>query len=527
MTLSIFSSDSIGTGNRFTFGAIGDQALILAGVTVASTNNSVFGWVSYSDVQVVLNGTLISTSIESFIGDGTHFIISKTGSFQSLTNDYSSAALYLDGNDSSFTNYGSLIAHSTIGVLLRGVDIASVNHGEIEAASPVFVFLDDHQSFINGGRITATNGNDLIAGERYNNGVLVGDSLNSTINNLASGLITSSGMTGAGVRFDGYSGGSALFNRGEIVSTQDFGVNLGTVATDLAAINIFNWGTISGFDGSYNGSVNADRLVNRGSLVGDVVTGDGADTVDNRSGSIEGSVDLGAGNDRYVGTGGITFEAVNGGAGADVFIGNANEVDIFIGGIGIDTLDFRGMAAATVALDGFLANAGSAFGDSYAQFENIYGSDGGSDVLRGNASANILFGFGGNDRLNGVQGNDILRGGLGVDTLTGGAGNDTFRFSTLNECGDLITDFSGSVGNNDRFQISTTFGGGLAVGALAADQFQSRADNLAQDANDRFIFRTTDKTLWFDANGSAAGGLTLIADLQSNAVVTAADIFII
>jgi hypothetical protein len=53
-----------------------------------------------------------------------------------------------------------------------------------------------------------------------------------------------------------------------------------------------------------------------------------------------------------------------------------------------------------------------------------------------------------------------------------------------------------------------------------------RADNLAQDADDRFVFRTTDATLWFDSNGSAAGGLTLVADLQAGATVTSADILL-
>ena len=61
---------------------------------------------------------------------------------------------------------------------------------------------------------------------------------------------------------------------------------------------------------------------------------------------------------------------------------------------------------------------------------------------------------------------------------------------------------------------------------LAAAQFQSRTDNLAQDGNDRFIFRTTDKSLWFDSNGDGSGGLTLVADLQSTASMTASDIWL-
>ena len=81
---------------------------------------------------------------------------------------------------------------------------------------------------------------------------------------------------------------------------------------------------------------------------------------------------------------------------------------------------------------------------------------------------------------------------------------------------------------HDALSVSAAgFGGGLAAGALAASQFQNRADNLAQDATDRFVFRTTDATLWFDSNGSGAGGLTLLADLQAGVALTSADILLI
>ena len=152
----------------------------------------------------------------------------------------------------------------------------------------------------------------------------------------------------------------------------------------------------------------------------------------------------------------------------------------------------------------------------------------GNDVIRGNGAANALFGWGGNDSLDGAGGADVLRGGVGIDTLTGGTGNDTFRFSALNESGDVITDFGNNVSSDDRFQITAAaFGGMMPLGTLAANQFQTRADNLAQDADDRFIFNTTDRTLWFDADGNGAGAAIMVADLQAGAVVTAADILLI
>jgi hypothetical protein len=84
------------------------------------------------------------------------------------------------------------------------------------------------------------------------------------------------------------------------------------------------------------------------------------------------------------------------------------------------------------------------------------------------------------------------------------------------------------LGNNDAVEVAIAgFGAGLVRGVLAAAQFQIRNDNRAQDANDRFIFRTGDATLWFDSNGSATGGLTMLADLQTGAVMTAADILLV
>jgi hypothetical protein len=88
---------------------------------------------------------------------------------------------------------------------------------------------------------------------------------------------------------------------------------------------------------------------------------------------------------------------------------------------------------------------------------------------------------------------------------------------------DRILDSGNASGNNDVIRI---FVGGLSLGILAAGRCEVRADNLAQDADDRFIFRTTDQTLWFDVNGTGVGGLSLIADLQASAVMSAADIYV-
>lgn len=434
--------------------------------------------------------------------------------------------------------------------VLIDADTEVSNSGTISGASAVFLglFGDTGGRLVNSGLIQSNDFDDAYQGTRYNNGVFVEGT--SQIVNLAGGTISAVSSEGAGVRFlsDGFSsiGGSSLTNYGTITSLQDFGVSVGSPSAIASPVQVLNFGTISGGDGAYSGSDYADVLTNRGLLVGDVLMGDGADTFDTRWGHIEGNVDLGAGNDRYDGRGTTVTGTISGGAGDDTMTGNAALDETFDGGDGIDTLLFTSGARVVIALDGTFANDGAALGDTYTGFERVTGSNTGDDMIRGNAANNILRGLGGNDTIEGAGGNDWLYGSAGddsvnggngndqifgqtgTDTLTGGSGNDSFRFDNLAEIGDVITDFHNLVGDNDRFVINAAaFGGGLMAGALAASQFIVRADNLAQDADDRFVFRTTDRTLWFDDDGTGAHTAVMVADLQAGIMLSAADIVLI
>lgn len=282
-----------------------------------------------------------------------------------------------------------------------------------------------------------------------------------------------------------------------------------------------------------------------------------------------------AGADRLLGLGGADViiggagrDYVDGGAGNDLIL-TLGDGDRLFGGAGLDTLIFAGNAGVTVNLyqgtttldlrfwqfenvkgtggaDNIAGDAatnqldGAAGDDVLSGFggnDRLFGADG-ADILYGNDGADRLFGGAGNDALRGAAqndvlfgdaGRDLLRGGDGIDQLTGGLGDDFFDFMSLAEAQtgtDLIRDFSTISGNNDTVRISTAFAAGLVAGVLPQGRFVAQASNLAPDADDRFIFRTTDGTLWFDSNGSAAGGLTLLADLQAGAILTAADILI-
>ena len=147
----------------------------------------------------------------------------------------------------------------------------------------------------------------------------------------------------------------------------------------------------------------------------------------------------------------------------------------------------------------------------------------GKDTLTGNTGKDHLWGGEGKDTLIGNAGADELEGGAGKDLISGGAGADRFQYQSASGGGDKISDFDKS----DVFAFASASFQNLALGKLQASMFRARADNRAVDADDHFIFRTTDDTLWYDANGNAAGGRTLIADLDISFTLAAGDILII
>lgn len=102
--------------------------------------------------------------------------------------------------------------------------------------------------------------------------------------------------------------------------------------------------------------------------------------------------------------------------------------DVFIGGGGVDTVDYSGSANGVLVS---LNSGGELFGfgkrgarnDLFDGVENVTGSPH-ADVLRGDGAANALNGKGADDRLIGLRGADALDGGNGDDELFGGTGRD-------------------------------------------------------------------------------------------------------
>ena len=145
-------------------------------------------------------------------------------------------------------------------------------------------------------------------------------------------------------------------------------------------------------------------------------------------------------------------------------------------------------------------------------------------IVTGSGLADVLSGGTSIDTLIGGNGNDVLNGGNGNDVLTGGAGSDIFQFSTTpgKYNRDVIADFqSGS----DKIELLST----LFANVKGADDVFNSSDILigagvtkgTAAGDEHLIFNTTNKALFYDADGGGAGAAVQFATLTG--VVTLLD----
>jgi len=155
----------------------------------------------------------------------------------------------------------------------------------------------------------------------------------------------------------------------------------------------------------------------------------------------------------------------------------------------------------------------------------------GHDTLIGNGANNILAGGNGNDTLSGLNGADYLTGGngndrffgsSGNDKLIGGAGADHFYFNTgLNASTnrDTIMDYNLA---QDSLHLENAIFTRLAVQAHLNPAY-FRAASHALDRNDFIVYNRGTGGLFYDPNGSLAGGQVLFAVLLNKPALTASE----
>jgi Ca2+-binding RTX toxin-like protein len=213
--------------------------------------------------------------------------------------------------------------------------------------------------------------------------------------------------------------------------------------------------------------------------------------------------------------GGLGNDWLDGGTGADTLIGGAGNDTYRIEDAGDRISEssfgsFGGIDRVIVAL-----STGTSYtlraGLEQAELED------GSGVLNltGNAAANLLLGNARENLLQGMKGADTLVGGAGDDTLNGGAGADRFVFDSLDGT-DMLQDFSRQQGDRLVFDHEIFAGLGTAGSTVSAAAFVAGAGLTAGlDADDRLVFDTTARNLYYDADGSGAENAVLLVHLSS------------
>ncbi|WP_428670097.1 M10 family metallopeptidase C-terminal domain-containing protein [Reyranella sp.] len=201
-------------------------------------------------------------------------------------------------------------------------------------------------------------------------------------------------------------------------------------------------------------------------------------------------------------SGGTGADTMAGGAGNDTYtVDNAGDKVIENEGEGTDLVNSSVGFDLTGKFIEWLTLTGSA---------NING--------RGNSLANTLVGNAGNNVLDGRAGSDMLTGGLGADTFVF---KDALGASNI----DTITDFNVAT---DTIQLNrTVFSTITGTGVLSLAQFAASASGTAQDSSDRIIYETDTGKLFYDSNGSAAGGSIQFAKLDAGLTVAANDFSIV
>ena len=144
----------------------------------------------------------------------------------------------------------------------------------------------------------------------------------------------------------------------------------------------------------------------------------------------------------------------------------------------------------------------------------------------GTAAINLT----GNELANSITGNagsNTINGKGGADTLSGYFGSDAFVFDTALGAGNIDTIAAFSVADDTIHLENAIFTAVVGTGTLTAAQFATNTTGLAQDADDRIVYETDTGKLFYDSNGSTAGGATQFATLSANLAVTNGDFFVI
>lgn len=310
--------DYYGTSAAVTVGAAGS----ITGTTgIAATQTS---GNPYSPTTLSLDnaGTISGTSGVALSTSGSY------ATFSSITNRATGTIGAIQANTSAIYNSGT-IDGGTLSAIAPGTGFSTSyafinNSGTITAAGTNATIANDAGTVLNSGTISNTGTGTVF------------DSSYMLVNNLAGGTITAGGAS-----LFGTSGPITITNAGTIANT-----GTGTVAAtrgDTLTVTNYAGGIISTTAGNTVLSASTSlNLVNKGSIIGNVVAGWGSatygynSTVDSTAGTITGNLTLGYGSDTLVAT-------LKDGK---LYTGVSGTID---GGEGTNTVQIKSTADATLS----------------------------------------------------------------------------------------------------------------------------------------------------------------------------------
>ncbi|WP_018043004.1 calcium-binding protein [Methylobacterium sp. 88A] len=261
---------------------------------------------------------------------------------------------------------------------------------------------------------------------------------------------------------------STIENKGDILAT-DYGIAHSLAGGDTEGLVVKNTGSIEGKQFSFYGGDNnvaADRIVNKGTMIGDIALGGGNDVYEGRDGkTVESIVYGGIGDDRLYGS--RDEDTFHGGDGNDYLDGGAGS-DLLVGGTGDDTyvISIPVYENRTDPVTGEVILA--FYGDTLVE-----GRNGGIDTIRSNMNGDlgtfdnienfvltviargVSSSIAGNALANSLTGNDdanVIDGRAGADVMIGLGGNDSY---TVDSTGDKVVEATN--GGTDLVTSAVTF----------------------------------------------------------------------
>ena len=266
----------------------------------------------------------------------------------------------------------------------------------------------NHSSLVNSGAIAGIHRGIImtaIEGDITNNGAVIGQDNEAISVTDGDYEIVNNGSLAGHIGI--LSSGSDLVIRlgaDSVINTTAAAIAITSTNADQSRVTNNGMMATSGIV-AYGGGDGADRLINHGTILGEVRFAGGEDVFDGRGGYVSGRI--------------------LGGAGDDTFIIDDGRADIFeVAAEGDDRV--RSSVSYTLT-------AGQ-------EIEHLALTGSHSIRATGNELANQLTGNTRANTLNGMAGIDALNGGRGNDRMTGGADRDTFFFAKGGGH-DVITDF--------------------------------------------------------------------------------------